>query len=101
MQTRNKELLLQFEDATRQAARAPSTIPGSSDDSEASGAQVPEKVVEFYRQQNDYLDTLLMTKNAETARLKAQADHLSGELDETRTVLSQVCHYRYSLHGLF
>ncbi len=94
MQTRNKDLLLQFEDVTRQAARARQSVaPGSSGETQGvdgDAAQVPQKVVDFYRDQNSYLEVQLETKQAENARLKAQADHLNRELDETRTILSQV-----------
>jgi hypothetical protein len=47
-------------------------------------------VVAYLRKEKEIVDLQLELSKQETARLKAQIEHLSQSLDETRTTLSEV-----------
>lgn len=61
----------------------------SSGDEEAKLSEL-RAVVTYLRKEKEIVDLQLELSKQETARLKAQIDHLTQSLDETRTTLSEV-----------
>jgi nucleoprotein TPR len=57
-------------------------------------------VVAYLRKEKEIVDLQLELSKQENARLKAQIDHLSQSLDDTRATLSEVM-WTINLHYIF
>ncbi|KAL5524681.1 MLP1_8 [Sanghuangporus sanghuang] len=73
----------------RQAADSNMTVPESGDGDDVDGRVVElRSVVAYLRKEKEIVDLQLELSKQENARQKAQIDHLSQALEETRTALS-------------
>lgn len=77
----------------RQAADSSSTtVTGDTESTDDADTKLAElrSVVGYLRKEKEIVDLQLELSKQENARFKAQIDHLSQTLDETRVTLSEV-----------
>jgi len=73
----------------RDAANCSSTTPGEGESSDSKLAEL-RSVVGWLRKEKEIVELQLELGKQESARLKAQVDHLSQSLDQARASLSEV-----------
>jgi nucleoprotein TPR len=76
----------------KQAAGSTSSVPGETETADDTDTKLSElrAVVAYLRKEKEIVDLQFDLSKQENVRLKAQIEHVSHNLEETRTVLSEV-----------
>lgn len=102
LESHNNQLLQHLDTVTSQATRirqvANSSVPTTpgitegSTEGETANDTLAElrSIMSYLRREKDIVDLQLEVSKQETSRQRAQIDHLSQSLDETRAALSEV-----------
>ena len=77
----------------RDAANTSSTTPEGEVEASDSNLAELRSVVGWLRKEKEIVELQLELSKQETARFKAQADHLSQSLQQTQASLSEVQHF--------